>query len=226
MTGDPAHRSPRVVATIGIAAFVALLWFAGEDVSLGWVRFVSAAGLVVAMVLAIHDRWTWAWLPRANDLRGTWKGSLATDWRDPETGQPPGPIECFLVVRQTASKISITLLTDQSASASSVADLSVANGSTTLLSVYRNQPRIGFQDRSRAHMGAAALELGEGGQSLTGHYWTDRFSRGSLTARRLSSDAASTYADALALPGNEARGAPPNGRCSCVPVGSVTKDAS
>lgn len=194
----------RMVAGAAIAIFTALLWLGGEDVSAAWVRFVSLATLVVVWLEAAYEKWLWAVIPMGRskqpDLRGTWTGTLTTHWVDPATGQSPPAKVCYLVVRQTASRIRAALLTAESRSDSSVAALSENGTGITLEYLFRNQPKMNVDYRSTAHRGAVALDIDSGAGRLEGHYWTDRTSRGELqfTLRRKESSA--TFADASALP--------------------------
>lgn len=172
----------RLVSSLAIGTFAALLWVGGENVSLGWVRYLSLATLVAVGLEIAYDKWFWAMLPgKGPDLRGTWHGRLTTHWIDPATGVSPAPKTCYLAVRQTASSVHIALMTDESRSRSSIAELSQTELGGGLHYLYRNQPKIGVDHRSTAHYGAVTLEIDTAGSQLDGHYWTDRGTRGELT---------------------------------------------
>lgn len=190
----------RIIAGVAIAIFTTLLWLGGEDVSADWVRFVSLATLAAVAVEATYDKWLWAVIPtsgsRRPDLRGTWRGKLVTHWTDPDTGEVPAQKVCYLVIRQTASTIRATLLTDESRSDSSIAELADDGGGMWLRYLYRNQPQIRVDHRSTAHHGAVALEIDSGGTQLEGHYWTDRNSRGELAFENRVAKYAATFSEA------------------------------
>jgi len=83
--------------------------------------FTNIGGAVV-LVLAIFDHWLWrvpilqGWFVKRPDLRGTWRASFQTSWRNPETGEIPGPMTGFMVVRQTYCDITMRLFTKESSS--------------------------------------------------------------------------------------------------------------
>ncbi|WP_420638934.1 hypothetical protein [Candidatus Poriferisocius sp.] len=193
----------RIIAVVPIAIFTALLWIGGESVSVDWVRYASLATSAATVLVAAYEKWLWAIIPvgrsRRPVLRGTWSGRLVTHWPDPETGQAPGPRDCYLVIRQTASTIRATLLTDESRSSSAVAELADNDGGTSLCYIFRNQPQIQVDHRSTAHHGAVVLEIDSGGTRLEGHYWTDRYSRGELEFGKRVRKYAATFAEATDL---------------------------
>ena len=193
----------RIVAGATIATFTALLWLGGEDVSADWVRFVSLTIFVAVGFEAIYEKWLWAVLPigrrRRPDLRGIWKGTLSTHWVDPETDKPPPPKDCYLLIGQTASTIRASLLTDESKSESSAAELAENGVGVALEYLYRNQPQIRVDNRSAAHRGAVALDIDSVARQLEGHYWTDRNSRGELTFSKKRNERVATFTEASKL---------------------------
>ncbi len=183
-----SHASIQATAIIVIAVFFVGLWASGEEVKVGWLRFYSAAVFVAVGALTVFDRWLWRTrlLQRLQfvppDLRGTWKGVLASEWNDPTTGPAPALKTVYLVIRQTVSQVSAALLTDESRSASSLAKTSRADGSVRLDYLYLNQPALRVEHRSRMHRGSTVLDVaGNPAKRLHGRYWTDRDSKGELT---------------------------------------------
>jgi hypothetical protein len=146
--------------------------------------FPAPTGVVV---LALWNRWIWR-LPPAQrfksvptNLDGTWRGTLKTQWIDPATGSSPPEKPAYLVVRQTASSMSVTMLTDEMRSKSSLANISTLDGSTTFDYIYLSRPDSSVEHRSRMHPGATSLDVtGKPATRLRGRYWTDRDSRGEL----------------------------------------------
>src|SRR5437867_3071338 len=120
----------QVVAVSVVVVFAIGIWSTGQQLQRSWLKFYSIAVLVATAVLASWDHWVWHWplvqkLPKVpRDLRGTWKGTLTSFWNDPATGKPPSPKTVFIVVRQSASHVSVVLLTDESSSRSTLASLS------------------------------------------------------------------------------------------------------
>lgn len=193
----------RVVALCAIGLFAGLLWLGGESASAGWIRYASLASLGAVMLEVIYERWLWTFVKvgstRVPDLRGTWRGTLKTHWIDPESGQSPPPKTCYLAINQSASTIESRLLTDESRSSSSIATVSRDGSGAVLRYLYFNNPQIEFDHRSRAHNGAGVLHVDSTTESLEGHYWTDRNSRGELLFTQRHRKRAATYSEARAL---------------------------
>ncbi len=177
----------QVVAGIVIIVFVVGTWLNSRQIDLGWLKYFSAAVFIASLVLAGWDVLIWRipfiqripGVPRC--IRGTWKGSLTSFWVDPTTSTRPAPKTVYLVVRQTASVVSVRLLTDESSSASSLGQVREIDGSVTLAYMYLNRPEMSVEHRSRMHQGSAVLDISDlPAIRLQGRYWTDRDSKGEL----------------------------------------------
>jgi hypothetical protein len=150
---------------------------------------------VVTAYLLLHfafTKWGWrwtvfrGWLVPYPDLQGTWQGELQTTWRNPQTGEVPGPIAVTIAIRQTFSAISIVMFTGESMSYSTAASLSEADesGIMRLSYTYTNTPKVGVRDRSIVHDGAAIFRIiTEPERRLEGEYWTNRKSTGEMRLR-------------------------------------------
>lgn len=196
----------QVVAVVVVAVFAIGIWASGDKVSVGWLKFFSVAVGVAVAVLALWDRWLWKWrwmqglrrVPR--DLSGTWKGRLTSLWVDPETGQQIPEKDAYLVIRQTASSVSVTLLTDESRSKSSLTVVSSLDGDASLDYMYLNQPDPRVEHRSRMHHGSASLHVsGCPATRLKGRYWTDRDTKGELAFTVRHTHHADDYEQAAGL---------------------------
>lgn len=177
----------QVVAGVVLAVFAVGIWTTGGEVRLGWLRFYSVAVLAAVVVIATWEHICWHWplfqkLPSVpRDIRGTWRGTLTSLWRDPATLEPPPPKTVFLVVRQTASTVSAVLLADESRSASTFGRVTAEGATPTLEYMYLNRPDSRVEHRSRMHHGSAVLDIsGRPAARLRGTYWTTRDSRGEL----------------------------------------------
>lgn len=196
----------QLVAIVVIAVFAGGIWLSGDQVKVDWLRFYSMAVVAAVALVGVWDRWLWrvplaqrfAAVPR--DLRGTWNGVLTSFWKDPATGESPEPKPAFLVIRQTSSKVSITLLTNESRSTSSLATVSTRDEATSLDYFYLNLPDSRHRDRSPIHPGSASLDVtGRPASRLKGQYWTDRNSRGELDFKVRSSTLVDDYDQAVGL---------------------------
>ncbi|MCP3797961.1 hypothetical protein NLX83_01690 [Allokutzneria sp. A3M-2-11 16] len=177
----------RVVIGVAVLVFFVGTWLQGGKPDFGWLKFFSAAVLAATVLLTVWDLWLWRTriaqiipgVPRS--LRGTWRGTLTSFWVNPETGERVPPKTVYLVVRQRITRISVTLLTNESRSTSSLAELSEVDGICELVYLYINRPEARFEHRSRMHHGSTVLSVsGSPAKRLKGKYWTDRDSKGEL----------------------------------------------
>lgn len=184
----------RIVAGVVLAVFVVETWLKSGQLNLGWLKYFSLAVTIATIILGLWDIWLWRLplfqrlpgVPRS--VRGTWKGILTSFWKDPATGQSPPPKIVYLVVRQSGTLVSVKLLTDESSSTSSLADVSAVDGSFVLTYMYINRPDMQVEHRSRMHHGSTVFEIsGLPARRLNGRYWTDRDSKGEFdfTERRM-----------------------------------------
>jgi SMODS-associating 2TM, beta-strand rich effector domain len=196
----PLNRSRQVCGFHTIAALRELLERNIEA------ELAQLAELEMSAVLALWDRWLWrlSWIQRsrkvARDLNGTWKGSLVSFWSDPETGKQIPEKDVYLVIRQRTSAVSVTLLTDESRSKSSLAVVSIVDGDSSLDYLYLNRPNSRFEHRSRMHHGSTSLDVtGCPATRLKGRYWTDRDTKGELDFIERRSQRAEDFDEAAAL---------------------------
>ncbi|MCC6557966.1 MAG: TIR domain-containing protein [Polyangiaceae bacterium] len=135
------------------------------------------------------------------DLRGTWEGTFVSNWVDPTTNRELGPREIFMIVRYTETGWHMRMLSAESQSTSFVATVvQGADGQWTIHGTYRNEPMIAVRARSPIHNGAIQLRLsGTPPITMSGHYWTDRDTKGEMSLRVVSEEAAEDYATARAL---------------------------
>ncbi|MBU2607654.1 MAG: hypothetical protein KKC43_17405 [Alphaproteobacteria bacterium] len=182
-----------VSSFVGLTGLVWLiaLWAQGQPV-LTWdffAPFSVVVGVVVTVVTLFNlYAWSWSllqgWYVKRPDLRGTWSAEMVSSYINPETQKPTPPIQAYIVVRQTLTTLSFRLLTKESSSvllAYNFVEQEHA-GLYKLIGVFRNEPRINLQrERSRIHHGAFSIDIhGSPVTELTGHYWTDRETNGSI----------------------------------------------
>ncbi|MEU3649278.1 hypothetical protein AB0E59_38300 [Lentzea sp. NPDC034063] len=193
----------RAIAVIVATVFVSGAWIQGGKLELGWLKFFSIAVLAVTVSVTVWDIWLWR-LPLAQlipgvprCLRGTWQGVLVSFWINPETGEKLDPKNVYLVIRQTSSKISVTLLTNESRSTSSLADVTTVDDMSQLTYLYLNRPDPRFEVRSKIHHGSTVLMVsGRPAKRLKGHYWTDRDTKGELDFNTFNKQLADDFEEA------------------------------
>ena len=174
-----------------ILIWILILFLKGIAIPSSWEAIKEIPAVVgwISPFVLWFIKWGWkisifrGWLVVVPDLNGTWKGTLQTSWKNPETGGIPGPIDAYLVIKQSLFKMSCVQMTRESKSWSSSSAISIDpdNQIKILDFVYSNKPRVGVHDRSNAHDGACSLEIIESNpKKLEGKYWTDRNTKGEM----------------------------------------------
>lgn len=197
------HLTP-IVLLVG-AAWLVLLIIDGVAVELRWLRHVTTVVPILLVFLGVFDNWLWkapwlnGWFTNRPVLCGTWEVALQTEWVDPNTGTTPGPITCYIAVRQTFSTLSMRLMTPESASWLIAHNIVRSNdGMFQVAGVYMNKPNLPLRgERSEIHYGAFLLDVqGQPPTALEGHYWTDRQTRGTMRFTRRKARSSATYEEA------------------------------
>lgn len=150
---------------------------------------IPLAITIYAITGIIFTKWLWrwrhlqGWLIKIPDIQGTWRGELKSDWINPETGKGIDPIPIVFVIKQTFSSIKCTLMTKESSSYSTTADINFEPNSEQLYLTfnYTNRPKAAIRDRSAIHDGASILKIiSKPNLCLEGEYWTSRKTRGEM----------------------------------------------
>ena len=187
---------PQISAFLGlsVAFWAIMLFLQGLPLTIAMFAPFGAVVGALSFTLLLFDKWAWkwpifrGWLVKRPDIDGVWKGEIQSDWIDPETGKGIPTIDCFVVVRQTASKLSIRLLTKESRSETVSSGIEVCGDDTfEITCAYRNKPKSMYRYRSEVHYGAMLLPADTARpKRLEGEYWTDRKTTGQmvLTDRR------------------------------------------
>ncbi|WP_406022366.1 hypothetical protein OH802_22790 [Nocardioides sp. NBC_00850] len=179
----------RAIVGVVVGVFMITAWMHDGRPDWGTLKLFSTAVFVCTIMFNVWDFWLWrlAWIQRIpgvgipRNLRGTWKGTLTSFWVDPVTSNNPPPKTVYLVVQQTASLVSVKLLTNESKSTSALAKVSEVDGSFLLTYLYLNKPDMRVEHRSPIHHGSTVLDVsGNPARRLKGRYWTDRDSKGEL----------------------------------------------
>lgn len=204
-------RTIAIRAIVGavVLVFVVSAWVQNGKPDWTALKLFSTAVLLCTVMFNLWDFWLWripliqripgVGVPRS--LRGTWKGTLTSFWVDPATGTVQPPKTVYLVVQQTASLVSVKLMTDESKSTSALAEVSEVDGSIILTYMYLNKPEMRVEHRSRIHHGSTVFDVsGSPARRLKGRYWTDRDSKGELDfAERNKKSLADDYTEAAGL---------------------------
>lgn len=147
--------------------------------------YAGEAIAIASILMVIFNRFAWRWgfINKFIDtpvLAEEYEGTFTSDWKD-ERKQKDAKLE----VKQTFLDISIIYKTDESRSFSVVSTIDTIGGTKRIAYIYQNEPRAELFDRSSIHKGTAELWVEENGK-LSGNYYTDRETRGSMEFRPVS----------------------------------------
>lgn len=202
----PSSLAVRIVALIVALVFTIASWVTTGNPDTAFLRFFSTAVLIATGAFAIWEKWGWRARPAQlfaavpTDVNGTWRCTLESSWVDPETGNGVQPKTVYLVVRQNFSSATITLISNESRSRSSLARSVQEDGSWVLHYIYTNEPDFSARDRSPIHHGSGVVQIiGRPGTRLLGHYWTDRQTRGDFASDNHSKSHAEDYISASGM---------------------------
>lgn len=189
-----------------VAIATGILFVALSDLPLWPPSWWRPAAIAVSMTVLLHfvwDRLLWR-IPLVQkisgrpDVRGTWKGRMRSQYHTNLQGQHNedcktgvAELDAYVVIRQTASRIRVTLLAERS------------QGSTTAYSHYgdgsRAQAIVVYQNVPQeagvliAHHGASIYTLQANGKRIEFRHWTDRFTRGHFAAETRVAQYADSY---------------------------------
>lgn len=184
-----------------LVALGACAWFGtavvlyGAKAEFSFFKPLSLVTTVLTVALVAFDRLLWRlpWLSKLHgvpNLNGTWIGHVDSLRLTPEDSKKT-PIRGAIVVRQTYTSLYVRMFTAEQTSVSVAAGLeSEADGRVVMNYLYRSEPQLSVQDRSRIHYGGARCALIGEANELDGSYWTDRNSKGELKFLRISRDQA------------------------------------
>lgn len=196
----PTPLATRVIIGLSAGLWLVLALVLDAPVDKTWLKYVGALASVVVLLVLVFDRWAWRWLPVAvskrPNLRGTWKAQLAYQWPDGTATQTK---DCFIVIRQTYSTVTVDMHFDISDSHSRSAAIVETNGHQSLWWSYLSVAHSLEQVDNPPHRGGAELGISlKPRLSLAGDYWTERKTRGRLTTSGRSTHLYDDYVSAQA----------------------------
>lgn len=170
------------------------------------VKVASSLPLVIVAIFAGFDRWLWRVKPFSfmvlgrPCLKGTWHGTLTALTENNDGTQSARDIHVFLDIRQTFTDLSISLISPESKSRSTTAEIiKNADSDFTVWYQYQNIPGAPVRPKSPIHFGGSRLEvLGHDPKKLTGEYWTDRLTRGKYEVELMTKKHFGSFANSSA----------------------------
>jgi SMODS-associating 2TM, beta-strand rich effector domain len=179
----------RVAALTVSLVYAGVLYLSGVHLQADAKQALSYLPTILTLVLMLWDVWLWRQrgvlrLAQRPLLMGTWHLTLrpTTESHIPDGGNR-GPIDAYIVIEQTYWSIAVRQFTAESPSISHAAVWSEGTGpaTRTLTYSYTNRPRSQIEDRSRAHLGTAVIDVvGREPRTLSGYYFTDRYTKGDM----------------------------------------------
>jgi len=190
----PTPGWTRVVIGLAAAIWLVVAIVLKVPVDQRWLRALGAVISVVVLLLVAFDRWMWRWpgvkrLVKRPVLLGTWKATLSSNWPGPDTGQAVLPMDTYLVIRQTYSRVSVRALFQGSNSEHIVGDIVASTaGPPVLWFMFRSEAHALKRDGNPPRRGAAALVVSSVPKlQMRGDYWTEGGTRGEVVTHGHSS---------------------------------------
>ncbi len=176
--------------TIVLAAGIwgASLWVFGVDLSWEHAKPFSVTVLLVTAALTSFDRVLWRWWPcrlfhGVPDIAGDWTVELRSSYSFPGEDRERATVTGNATITQTFSSLSIRLKTKSSTSFL-LAERIICHGdgACEVIGVYQGDPSIHLRGTlSEIHYGAFRYRVvGVPPTEMSGHYWTDRSTSGSI----------------------------------------------
>jgi hypothetical protein len=184
------HRN---VLVILIAGSILAAWLLTKELTIAgiaipwWVDAPSVLGFFGIFYKAF-DKGIWHLrilrpikLVKTPNLQGRWKGSVTSSYDSYKTKH-----DVAVEIRQTWTRIMITLTTTTSTSHSLTASITTQESNQTLTYEYLNEPKPTAEDGMHTHRGTAILTLVDKEKKLEGQYYSgrDRQNHGTLLLRR------------------------------------------
>lgn len=179
----------RLTAAVVGAAYAVALYVSGVHFQTGVKQALSYLPTALTFLVALWDIWLWRLsvlqrLAKRPWIAGIWSATLTPTAASviPEGGNR-GPIEAYVIIKQTFWSIGVRQYTAESRSDSRATIWSETSGSDQMLTyTYTNRPRQELEHRSRPHLGTAALDVvGLRPSIIIGEYFTDRYTKGDMT---------------------------------------------
>lgn len=197
-----------IILGLAVAAWTVTLIVRGIPVTPELLVPFGIAVSAVTLLCTGFNKWCWrygvfkGWLVVRPWLQGTWKVTLQSNWINPETQAPIGPIEGYMTFRQTFSDLHMRLYTAESSSKSVTASILRSDDCLfRVAAVYQNEPSAALRGvRSEIHYGSLLLHVhADPPISMDGQYWTDRKTGGTIELKDRKTRLISNFADAVAL---------------------------
>ncbi|HTB22191.1 MAG TPA: hypothetical protein VK914_05755 [bacterium] len=195
----------RIAIALTVVIFLGSVAFNNLDLSKisDVIKGISTTISLDFLIWWAFAEWLWklkvlhGWLVEIPNLNGTWKGELHSTWIDKRTGRQISPILTLLTIRQTLTKISFVMRTGEMTSRSFSEGFKVDRDAQVcqMTYLYSSEPLMTVQHRSPNHLGAVVLDISQDAKSLSGMYWTQRDTKGTMKFGHVSKDRLDSIGD-------------------------------
>jgi len=199
------QRTIKSIIYLTVFVWTGFLYIHGQTLESSYLKPLSTVTSIVIVIGMAFDFYLWRlpgfrWLVKRPVVDGSWRVELQSNWINPATNEGIPPIEAFMVITQTLSSLSMRLMTPESTSNLVGAEIVCAPDKIYCISgVYHNEPVYSVRYRSEIHYGGLNLQIAEDNETtITGHYWTDRKTAGTMTLTDRTSKKYQSYAAAKA----------------------------
>ncbi|MEO0790660.1 MAG: hypothetical protein AAFY36_18490 [Bacteroidota bacterium] len=187
-----------ILAAYSAAVLFSAAWLKGFDLRnfVDLVKLVPVVATADGILWFIFVQWLWkwsllqGWLVVFPNLNGTWKGCIQTDWKD-ENGDTPAPIPAILTIKQSFRRVSGVMRTGEMQSFSYAEGFRIDEDAQIrrFCYSYTSRPSSVLRERSTPHDGTILFDIvGKPVSKLTGEYWTQRKTTGSISLERLTDE--------------------------------------
>ena len=157
-----------------------------ESAYLIW-GYIGEAILLTGFVMYAYNQFLWKFklINKINHhpiLAKKYCGELIFTWNDDMGNRP-----VKMIIEQTYLNIKVDFITDESSSKSINAAIDYIDGGPYLIYLYRNEPNPNLREISSMHYGHAKFDLSKGTENLSGGYFTDRKTVGSINVKAVKS---------------------------------------
>jgi SMODS-associating 2TM, beta-strand rich effector domain len=191
----PSGFSISVIIIVAAAVWAISLLYFGVDLSWDYAKPFSVTVAVVTGLLTAFDRVLWRYWPfplfhKTPDLSGQWAAELLSSYVE-QGGRENKTVTGTATITQTYPSLSVRLVTGEEPNTNRSFQLAGRlirhdDGVYEVIGVYQSDPDILARGtQTEIHYGAFRYRvIGTPPDKMSGHYWTDRNTRGSIQLKK------------------------------------------
>src|ERR1700733_3397013 len=108
-----SERYIKAIIYVAVLAWTVVLYVNHQAIRSSWLQPLSTVITVVLYAVMAFDLWLWkipflhSWFVKRPVIDGTGRVEIRSNWKNPATGKDVGPVEGYMVIRQTFSTLSL-----------------------------------------------------------------------------------------------------------------------